>query len=220
MTIRGSDFAVYQVSNLARSATFYRDNLGLPQKIYSEEYQWAGFNCCNVMLSLHGGIKLPEVIAGGRIALAVANVPAPCAESKSKGVRVIGEPADYPSLLRRGGSRSRRERCGSSQTGEWNLWVERGEPRGENIMKSELKPKILNTRPHWDCAFAWLQWTAKKHGLHFEILSLCRTIKIAFGGGGRLFTLPPWDITASRRVAPHPNRRAPGRRDWRWLNLN
>jgi predicted enzyme related to lactoylglutathione lyase/ketosteroid isomerase-like protein len=93
--IRGTDFVVYQVSDLAAAARFYRETLGLSQEVYSEEGQWAEFNCGNVTLSLHGGMKLPEKIAGGRIALAVDDVFAACAELKSKGVRVVGEPVDY-----------------------------------------------------------------------------------------------------------------------------
>jgi predicted enzyme related to lactoylglutathione lyase len=95
MKIRGTDFVVYPVSDLGRAAAFYRDTLGLPQEIYSEEYQWAEFNCGNVTLSLHGGMKLPPEMAGGRIALAVEDVPAAYAELKSKGARIVGEPVDY-----------------------------------------------------------------------------------------------------------------------------
>jgi predicted enzyme related to lactoylglutathione lyase len=95
MKIRGIHFVMYQVSDLARAAAFYRDILGLTQEMCSEEYQWAEFNCGNVTLSLHGGVKPPEKIAGGRIAFAVEDVHAACAELKSKGARVAGEPVDY-----------------------------------------------------------------------------------------------------------------------------
>ncbi len=95
MKIRGTDFVVYQVSDIARAAAFYRETLGLPQEVCSEEYQWAEFNCGNVTLSLHGGQKIPEWTAGGRIALAVDDVFAACAELKSKGVRFETEPTDY-----------------------------------------------------------------------------------------------------------------------------
>ena len=95
MNIRGTDFVVYQVSDIARAAAFYRETLGLPQEMCSEEYQWAEFNCGDVTLSLHGGQKLPQQIAGGRIALAVEDVHAAYAELKSKGARVVGEPVDY-----------------------------------------------------------------------------------------------------------------------------
>lgn len=94
MKVRGTDFVMYQVSDLARAAAFYRETLGLPQEIYSEEYQWAEFNCGNVTL-VHGGRKLPETVAGGRIALAVDDVHAACAELKNQGVRVVAEPVDY-----------------------------------------------------------------------------------------------------------------------------
>ncbi len=95
MKIRGTDFVLYQVSDLARAAKFYRETLGLPQEVFSEEWQWAEFNCGNVTLSLYGGQNLPERIAGGRIALAVDDVFAACAELKDKGARVLGEPKDY-----------------------------------------------------------------------------------------------------------------------------
>jgi catechol 2,3-dioxygenase-like lactoylglutathione lyase family enzyme len=95
MKIRGTDFVISQVSDLARAAAFYRAVLGLTQELYSEEWQWAEFNCGNVTLSLHGGQTLPVQIVGGRIALAVDDVFAACAELKSKGVRFESEPTDY-----------------------------------------------------------------------------------------------------------------------------
>lgn len=92
---------VYQVSDLAWAAAFYRETLGRAQEMFSEEYQWAEFNCGNVTLSLHGGQKLPEQIAGGRIALAVDDVFAACAELKSKGVRFETEPTDSIKVRKR-----------------------------------------------------------------------------------------------------------------------
>ena len=95
MKIRGTDFVMYQVSDLAHAAKFYRETLGLPQEVYSEEWQWAEFKCGNVSFALHGGQKLPNQIAGGRVALAVGDVFAVCAELKSKGVRFETESTDY-----------------------------------------------------------------------------------------------------------------------------
>jgi predicted enzyme related to lactoylglutathione lyase len=95
MKIRGTDFVMYQVSDIARAARFYRDILGLPQEVYSKEWNWAEFNCGNVTLSLHGGVKLPKKMAGGRIALAVKNVRRAYAELKKKRVRVVQAPQDY-----------------------------------------------------------------------------------------------------------------------------
>lgn len=95
MKIRGVDFVMYQVSDLAQAAAFYREALGLPQEIYSEEWQWAEFNCGNVTLALHGGVKLPDPIAGGRLALAVEDIHAAYAELKKRGARVMNEPADH-----------------------------------------------------------------------------------------------------------------------------
>jgi catechol 2,3-dioxygenase-like lactoylglutathione lyase family enzyme len=95
MRIRGVDFVMYQVSDLARAARFYLETLGLPQEIYSEEYQWAEFNCGNVTLALHGGVKLPAEIAGGRLVLAVEDIHAAYAELRAAGARVQGEPGDH-----------------------------------------------------------------------------------------------------------------------------
>lgn len=95
MKIRGTDFVMLQVSDLARAAEFYRETLGLQQEIFSAEWQWAEFNCGNLTLALHGGVKLPETITGGRIALAVDDIHAAYAELKKKNGRVLNEPADH-----------------------------------------------------------------------------------------------------------------------------
>ncbi len=95
MKIRGTDFIMYPVSDLARAAAFYRDILGLPQEMYSAEWQWAEFNCGNVTLALKGGEQLPEVIPGGRIALAVEDVQGAHEELHKKGVHIVQPPQDY-----------------------------------------------------------------------------------------------------------------------------
>ena len=95
MKIRGTDFVMYLVSDLARAASFYRDVLGLAQTGYSEEWKWAEFDCGNITLALKAGEKLPEVITGGRIALAVDDIHAAHEEMKKRGVRVVTEPHDY-----------------------------------------------------------------------------------------------------------------------------
>ena len=95
MKARGVDFVMYPVTDLARAAAFYRDTLGLTQEVYSEAWQWAEFNCVNVTLSLHGGVKLPRRVTGGRIALAVPDVEAAYLELKRQGVRILGKPRDF-----------------------------------------------------------------------------------------------------------------------------
>jgi len=95
MKIRGVDFMLYQVSDIARAARFYREVLGLPQEMYNDEWQWAEFNCGNVTLSLLGGRKLPKRTTGGRLALAVKDVRAAHAELKRKKVRVLKAPHNY-----------------------------------------------------------------------------------------------------------------------------
>jgi predicted enzyme related to lactoylglutathione lyase len=94
MKIRGTDFIMYLVTDLARAAKFYREALGLPQEIYSDEWQWAEFNCGNLTLSLKGGSKPAEVALGARIALAVDDIHAAHEELKQKGVRIFSGPVD------------------------------------------------------------------------------------------------------------------------------
>lgn len=95
MKIRGTDFIMYLVTDLAPAAKFYREVLGLPQEIYSDEGQWAEFNCGNITLALKGGSKLPETPTGGRIALAVDDIHAAHEELKQKGLRILNVPVDY-----------------------------------------------------------------------------------------------------------------------------
>ena len=95
MHIRGTDFVMYRVSDLARAAKFYRDVLGLRQEVYSEEWKWAEFDCGNVTLSLKGGEKLPDTVAGGRIALAVDDIHAAHRKMEESGVRIVSTPHDY-----------------------------------------------------------------------------------------------------------------------------
>jgi predicted enzyme related to lactoylglutathione lyase len=95
MRIRGTDFVMYPVSDLGRAARFYRDILGLPQELYSEEWQWAEFNAGNVTLALKGGEARPPVVPGGRLALAVEDIHAAHAELQQHGVRIVREPQDF-----------------------------------------------------------------------------------------------------------------------------
>jgi len=95
MKIRGVDFIVYPVSDLARAAQFYREVLGLRQEIYSDEYQWAEFACGNVTLALHGGNKTPVEPGGRRLAFAVDDIAAAYDELKAAAVRMPGKPEDH-----------------------------------------------------------------------------------------------------------------------------
>ena len=95
MHIRGTDFVMFQVSDLARACAFYRDLLGLRQDLYSEEYQWAEFDAGNVTLSLHGNAKPAGAAAGGRIAFAVADIHAAYRELQAKATAILKPPFDH-----------------------------------------------------------------------------------------------------------------------------
>lgn len=95
MEIRGTDFVLFLVSDLLKAVAFYRDTLGLPCEIVSEEYQWAEFDCGNVTLSLKGKSLPAGALAGGRIALAVADIFATYEELKAQGFLLESPPADH-----------------------------------------------------------------------------------------------------------------------------
>lgn len=94
MNIRGTDFVMFLVSDLSRATAFYRDTLELPCEIYSEDYQWAEFDCGNVTLSLKGNSLRNMEKAEGRIALAVGDIFSACEELKEKGIPISAEPVD------------------------------------------------------------------------------------------------------------------------------
>jgi predicted enzyme related to lactoylglutathione lyase len=94
MHIRGTDFVMFQVSDLTRAVGFYREVLSLRCEIESAEYQWAEFDCGNVTLSLKGSAVADGTKTGGRIALAVDNVRKAYEELKQRGIQVEGAPVD------------------------------------------------------------------------------------------------------------------------------
>lgn len=92
MKILGTDFVAYLVTDLDRAVAFYRDVLELPMEVYKKEWNWAEFNCGNLTLTLYAGVQLPEVVLGGRIGLAVADVQAAYSELQQKNVRILKPP--------------------------------------------------------------------------------------------------------------------------------
>ena len=94
MNIRAVDFVMLPVADLARAARFYRETLGLKQEIFSEEHQWAEFSTGNVTLALKGG-DAPAPGPGMRIAFAVDDVPAACAQLRARGAAIVDGPTDF-----------------------------------------------------------------------------------------------------------------------------
>jgi predicted enzyme related to lactoylglutathione lyase len=95
MKIVGTDFIMYHVSNLSRAVEFYRDVLGLPLEIASEEYHWAEFNCGNVTLALNASPHPLRIGCGARIALAVADIDEAYAELVAKHAPIAQAPQDH-----------------------------------------------------------------------------------------------------------------------------
>lgn len=79
---------MYPVRDLARAVAFYRDVLGLPLRVRSDDWQWAEFDCGNVTLGLHGGQEINAPGRGARVALAVADIDASWAELSARGATV------------------------------------------------------------------------------------------------------------------------------------
>ncbi len=95
MHVRGTDFVMFSVSDIARSVQFYRDVLGLRCDVESVADKWAEFDCGNVTLSLNGTQATGVTKAGGRIALAVDSVYHAYDELAKRGIKLDGPPVDY-----------------------------------------------------------------------------------------------------------------------------
>ena len=100
MKFKGFSFASYPVTNIARARAFYEGTLGL--KATSE---WVGES--NAFIEYDMG---PDTLAigmgapnfspgktGGTVALEVDDFDAALVELKAKGVKLLMEPADFPS---------------------------------------------------------------------------------------------------------------------------
>jgi len=95
MKIQGVDFVTYYVSDVHASVLFYRDILGLPLALCSDEERWAEFDCGNVMLALKGDTEIWPAAHAPRLALAVADVAAAYVELRARGVNVVAPPQDH-----------------------------------------------------------------------------------------------------------------------------
>ncbi len=91
MQIRGSDFVMYPVRDMARSLAFYRDTLGMVVEGEYGDGTWVELTASPTTLALfqpddpHNG----PPTGGAAIALAVENVDAAVGELKEKGVEVL-----------------------------------------------------------------------------------------------------------------------------------
>lgn len=93
MNVRGVDFIYYEVSDIAKSKSFYGETLGF--KVSSEsEGQWIEFDLGNVTLGI--GSYSQGGVGGSMAALAVESVPAALEELKAKGVPVTMGLEDFP----------------------------------------------------------------------------------------------------------------------------
>jgi len=101
MNVRGTDFVLYEVSDMERSIAFYRDVLGLELEELIEDVPWAEFRAEPTTLALFDPKKFrtqaPEPRTGGAtIFLAVEDVNATVEELKGKGVPVVMESFETP----------------------------------------------------------------------------------------------------------------------------
>ena len=100
MEVRGTDFVVYQISDLDRSIAFYRDTLGLELEAVIEEVGWAEFSVQPTTLALSDPAKHQPGAkprpGGASIFLAVDDVGAALDELRAKDVPVILEAFESP----------------------------------------------------------------------------------------------------------------------------
>jgi predicted enzyme related to lactoylglutathione lyase len=95
MKIRATDFIMLKVADFAAVARFYREELGLRQDIYSEEYGWAEFDCGNVTLVLHRDATAAGATRVMRLALSVDDISAADEELRSRGIEILHPPEDH-----------------------------------------------------------------------------------------------------------------------------
>ena len=105
MNPRGTDFVVYQVSDMSKSVPFYQDVLGLsylgghgwsPGDTKPEE-AWIEFDVPPTTLALYQSADGTPFSPGGTLAVAVSNVEEALSELKGKGVKYLwDEPIDTP----------------------------------------------------------------------------------------------------------------------------
>ena len=105
MKVRGMDFVAYDVSDLQRAVAFYRDMLGLEQKLTHEWAGWVEFRVPPLTLALcapkskehwnapYAGASRsePGTKGEGTVALAVEDVKTAVEELKDKGVPFLVE---------------------------------------------------------------------------------------------------------------------------------
>lgn len=100
MKARGTDFVLYEVSDLERSLVFYRDLLGLKVECHLAEYAWAELTATPTTLALTDPSKMrPGAVprpGGASIVLAVEDVKAAVEELRGHGVPIYAEAFDTP----------------------------------------------------------------------------------------------------------------------------
>ena len=101
MQARGTDFVLYEVSDIDRSISFYRDILGLKLEFYTGDVPWAEFSAPPTTLALFDPSKhrseAPEPrIGGASIHLAVEDIDAAVSELEEKGVPIAYGPMESP----------------------------------------------------------------------------------------------------------------------------
>jgi predicted enzyme related to lactoylglutathione lyase len=92
MRVRAIDFVVVNISDMARSVSFYRDTLGVDFPLWEDTPRWHEFQTAPVAFALREDKGAPGVNAA--IALAVEDVAAAVEELRGKGVRILLEPRE------------------------------------------------------------------------------------------------------------------------------
>jgi predicted enzyme related to lactoylglutathione lyase len=94
--VSGVDFVGIPTRDLAASAAFYGDTLGLPRSVYVEERNFAEFETGNLTLSIYNAerIGLGHNVNRNPIALHVADVAATRQELERRGVSFHGDTID------------------------------------------------------------------------------------------------------------------------------
>lgn len=96
MKIRGADFVMYQVSDMARGVAFYRDVLGMAVTGEFANGSWVELAAAPTILALFCSENSKPRPGSTAIGLAVDNVESTVSELEAKGVEVVWKTLETP----------------------------------------------------------------------------------------------------------------------------
>jgi predicted enzyme related to lactoylglutathione lyase len=94
MKTKAIDFIMFNVTDMPRAVSFYRDTLGMEYPFNEEGKSWTEFDSDPVSFALCHVPNNPGYAGGPAIALAVDDIHTAIAELKEKGVKILMHPEE------------------------------------------------------------------------------------------------------------------------------